>query len=399
MKLSELTIDSIKEFISGDNGLTPELSGPKILKLFNQVGFKDVYKWGDGGMPNSVSRNTYVFDRLMEINGTKEMKNLLEIVFDPRHFAKDTKKDIIIAVEKINPLLQQDGYRLETVDGKYKIIGADLPDNIEVEVHFEEIQKQIVEQIRLAKFTIWVAVAWFTDKDLMRELYNQKQKGIYLCDNNLVLAVSKEGAKIWEYALGDNSNGSLATEGDVIFANCDNGILTALNKNDGQTVVWTKTVGRAIDASPTVANGKVYIQGDTKYYCLDASNGNEVWSISQEPSYTSSSPIVDNDGVYVNALERGINAYNTANGELIWSKSNTYAGKSYGAVVYNDMIIDSGSSGIGLRKKSDGSLIWTYGEYDKWNPKNQIESNCSAVVYNTETKQAYYSSDNGNTLY
>ena len=55
MKLSDLTIESIKEFISGDNGLTPSLSGPLILKLFNQVGFKDVYKWKDGGMPQNLS--------------------------------------------------------------------------------------------------------------------------------------------------------------------------------------------------------------------------------------------------------------------------------------------------------------------------------------------------------
>jgi len=178
MKLSALTIESIKEFISGDNGLTPGLSGPLILKLFDQVGFKDVYKWGDGGMPRNLSRNAYIVEKLTEINGRKELIQLLEIVFDPRHFAKDTKKNIAIAVETINPLLQQDGYRLEEVDGKYKIIGTDLPDNIEVEVHFEEIQKQIIEQIRLAKFTIWVAVAWFTDKDLMRELYNQKRKAI-----------------------------------------------------------------------------------------------------------------------------------------------------------------------------------------------------------------------------
>ncbi len=67
---------------------------------------------------------------------------------------------------------------IEVFDGKFKVIGSDLPDNIEVEVHFEEIQKQIIEQIKLAKFTIWVAVAWFTDKELMRELYNQKQNGI-----------------------------------------------------------------------------------------------------------------------------------------------------------------------------------------------------------------------------
>lgn len=178
MKLSDLTIESIKEFVSGDNGLTPRLSGPKILKLFNKVGFKDVYKFQGGGMPNSLSRNDYVIEKLYEINGTKELVNLFEILFDPRHFAIDNSTDIPSAVEKFNPLIQQDGYRIEEIDGKYKIIGSDLPEDIEVEIHFEDIQSQIIEQIRLAKFSIWVAVAWFTDKILMRELFNKKQAGI-----------------------------------------------------------------------------------------------------------------------------------------------------------------------------------------------------------------------------
>jgi len=178
MKLSDLTIESIKEFISGDNQLTPGLSGPNILKLFNQVGFKDVYKYQDGGMPNQLSRNQYVLEKLYEINGTKQMINLIEIVFDPRHFAKDNSKNINDAVEKINPLIAQDGYRLEEIEGKYKVIGADLPEEVEVEIHFEEIQAQLIEQIRNAKFSIWVAVAWFTDKVLMRELYNKKKEGV-----------------------------------------------------------------------------------------------------------------------------------------------------------------------------------------------------------------------------
>lgn len=178
MKLSDLTLESIKEFISGDNQLTPGLSGPNILKLFNQIGFKDVYKWNEGGMPNSLSRNEYVVEKLYEINGTKQLINLFEIVFDPRHFAKDQKKDIKLAVEKINPLLQQDGYRLEEIEGQYKIIGSDLPDEINIEIHFEEIQAQIIEQIKNAKFSIWLAVAWLTDKILLRLLYTKKREGL-----------------------------------------------------------------------------------------------------------------------------------------------------------------------------------------------------------------------------
>ncbi|MFN7600751.1 MAG: phospholipase D-like domain-containing protein [Bacteroidota bacterium] len=178
MKLSDLTIDSLKEFVSGDNGLTPSLSGPKILKLFNRVGFKDIYKYEDGGMPGSVSRNQYVFNKLTEINGTKEMRNLLEMVFDPRHFANDTSKDIDAAIEKVNPLIQADGFRFEKIDGNYKIIGADLPEEVQVEIHFEDIQKQIIEELKAAKFTVWIAVAWFTDKVLFEILLEKKKQGV-----------------------------------------------------------------------------------------------------------------------------------------------------------------------------------------------------------------------------
>ncbi|RWU10737.1 phospholipase D-like domain-containing protein [Pedobacter chitinilyticus] len=178
MKLSDLTIESIIEFVSGDNGYTPYLSGTNILKLFNHIGYKDVYKWGDGGMPNSLSRNAYVREKLYEINGTKQMVLLAELVFDPRHFAMDGKKDLKQAVENFNPLILQDGYRLEDTDGRYKVIGADFPDAIEVEVHFEDIQTQIIEQIRSAKFTIWIAVAWFTDRELMKELVSKAREGV-----------------------------------------------------------------------------------------------------------------------------------------------------------------------------------------------------------------------------
>lgn len=46
------------------------------------------------------------------------------------------------------------------------------------EVHFEEIQGQILEQIRNAKYTIWIAVAWFTDKVIIQELINKSAQGI-----------------------------------------------------------------------------------------------------------------------------------------------------------------------------------------------------------------------------
>lgn len=175
MKLSDYTLSSIKEFISGDNDLTPYLSGPKIIKLFNEVGIRDIY---DSGMPGNESRNAYIFLKLKEINGTKHLISIIEKIFDPRHFLQNPQLNPEDAVEKINPLIVQEGYKLESIDGIFKITGSDLPEEVEVEIHFEEIQQQIIDQIRTAKFTIWIAVAWFTDRSLMEELFKKKNEGL-----------------------------------------------------------------------------------------------------------------------------------------------------------------------------------------------------------------------------
>jgi len=179
MKISDLTIKALKEFISGDNNYLPKLSGPKILELYNQVGFKDIYDRQNGGMPGGVSRNQYVFDKTKEINGSKELKQLLEIIINPRHFAIDRTKNIEDAVNEMNLLLVQDGFSYaKDGNGIYKITGADLPDEIQVEIHFEDIRSQIVAEIKKAKFLIWIAVAWITDGDLLREVYKRKGEGV-----------------------------------------------------------------------------------------------------------------------------------------------------------------------------------------------------------------------------
>ena len=55
-----------------------------------------------------------------------------------------------------------------------------LPQYEEVsqEVLFENIQKQIIEEIRTAKYVIWIAMAWFTDPALYQELLKKKREGL-----------------------------------------------------------------------------------------------------------------------------------------------------------------------------------------------------------------------------
>jgi len=49
---------------------------------------------------------------------------------------------------------------------------------IEQEVYFEDLQRQILEQLQTAEYTIWIAVAWFTDPVLFRELMKKRMEGL-----------------------------------------------------------------------------------------------------------------------------------------------------------------------------------------------------------------------------
>lgn len=175
MKLSKYSLDSLKEIVTGDANHTPYLSGPKLVKLFNSFGFRDLY---EGGLPHNMSRNPYALDRLEKLNGTNELKRLLlDLVDDRKYIMNEFNSDKIASI--INEIIKFDGYRLERVNGVYTLIGYDIDDDkVEVEVYFEKIQGQIIEQIRQSKYTIWVAVAWFTDRVLFDELLKKKLQGI-----------------------------------------------------------------------------------------------------------------------------------------------------------------------------------------------------------------------------
>jgi len=174
LKVSDLTLNALKPFVTGDEDPTPYLSGPELIKFFNSFGMEDEYLHNDGGLPNSWSRNEYAFETLKKINGTVHFKTLVEALSDSRKVAKPD--DVAL---QIRDIIKHDGYILEKNEFDiYKVSGGALDDKIIIEAHFQEIKNQILESIRNAKFTIWVAVAWFTDKDLANELRIKHLAGV-----------------------------------------------------------------------------------------------------------------------------------------------------------------------------------------------------------------------------
>ncbi|EGT2203407.1 DUF1669 domain-containing protein [Clostridioides difficile] len=177
MKLDEFTINKLVEIINGEsiNGeqITPYNSGRQLVELFNEYGFRDIY---GSGFP---SRRDYTKDKLKQINGTKEIEKFINNFVHSRQYI-DSSFDVNIIVDKVNTYINYNGYKLEKFDNEYIVTGEGLlkDDAVEVKVTFENIQEEIIKEIRKAKYIIWVAVAWFTDRVLFDELIKKKQEGV-----------------------------------------------------------------------------------------------------------------------------------------------------------------------------------------------------------------------------
>lgn len=172
MRLSEYALGELKNFVSGDCKLTPYLSAPKLIELFNSFGSNDEYRSG------FQSRNKYVLDKLISLNGTRELKEVFEIIFSKRHFRKNEELDLEKAVAEANFIIEDEGYKLSEIGDSYRIVLKEATDFKTSEIYFEEIQSQIKSEIFRAKYIIWVAVAWFTDRELYDLLVKKRIEGI-----------------------------------------------------------------------------------------------------------------------------------------------------------------------------------------------------------------------------
>ncbi|WP_252250191.1 phospholipase D-like domain-containing protein [Clostridium sp. ZBS13] len=69
-----------------------------------------------------------------------------------------------------------DEYALCNIFFKPRSLSEDT--EVSQEILFENIQRQIIDEIRSAKYIIWIAMAWFTDPMLYNELVKKKRKGV-----------------------------------------------------------------------------------------------------------------------------------------------------------------------------------------------------------------------------
>jgi outer membrane protein assembly factor BamB len=135
---------------------------------------------------------------------------------------------------------------------------------------------------------------------------------------------------------------------------------------DTGNILWTYTTGGAVESSPAVADGKVYVGSwDHNIYCLDAASGTLVWRYTTG-DLVSSSPAVVNGKVYVGSYDGNIYCLDAASGTLVWRSSGFGIVASSPAVVNGEVFVgclgreDGSIYGICCLNAASGALVWNY---------------------------------------
>jgi len=173
MKVTEYLIDNISPHIIGYG------TGNELVKLFNQFGFKDIYSYDNGGLPDIGKKNgqrpsktEYVKNRLNQISIRNDgsLRELLNVVINKT-------PDII---DNIQEFLNDEGYVIEQNDGVYNVQGGVIVKVKPVinEAHFQEIQNRILTALDKAKISIWVVSAWLTNETLYAKLLDKQHEGL-----------------------------------------------------------------------------------------------------------------------------------------------------------------------------------------------------------------------------
>jgi outer membrane protein assembly factor BamB len=113
---------------------------------------------------------------------------------------------------------------------------------------------------------------------------------------------------------------------------------------------------------PVITGDYVYVTSSfvtytrASFYCLNASNGAQIWNHTTPKGYGFAPPIIANDVVYTDTYLGIIFAFNASSGAIIWSTNGSLS-TMYNGVLYGD----AGSfDGIQALDSSTGKTIWKY---------------------------------------
>jgi len=164
-------------------------------------------------------------------------------------------------------------------------------------------------------------------------------------------------AVLWSTLTGGAVDSSPTVVNGIVYVGSDDGSVYAMNATTGQ-IVWKTDTGAAVDSSPTLVSGTIYVGADNGLYAIAASTGQILWKTTV--AAFNSSPTVVNGVVYVGGTD-GFYAVDANTGAVIW-KTNTFptTGLAYNSspTVVNGQVYVGADNGLYSIEAATGKITW-----------------------------------------
>lgn len=218
---------------------------------------------------------------------------------------------------------------------------------------------------------------------------------VFVAYQNNLHCIDLAGNLVWTYTLSNSIRSNPAVSNGVVYVGNDGGTLTAINISD-KTTKCTYDIGMTGEESPTIDNGKVYVQGSTKVFCLDAATGTSIWtySIASGTAYWSS-PTVANGKVYVAGFGKGVIALDAASGQELWHNTAAAETADNPPTVLHSLLVEGGANGLAAINAITGATVWNYAPFVAGGSVTPVTFYTPAAIYNRETGEIAYPSTSG----
>ncbi|MCB0377994.1 MAG: PQQ-binding-like beta-propeller repeat protein [Bdellovibrionales bacterium] len=193
--------------------------------------------------------------------------------------------------------------------------------------------------------------------------------GIYVgSDTGWFWKMDFDGNKVWEFYIpgsGNGIHGSPAVDDKKVFIGAYNGFLYALDKMSGE-LLWANPVADFIGASPLVADGGVFISGETAHpdglvARLDCNTGQTQWVSKWLGGHSHSSPAFHKEtgSILVGANSGRLFSFDVKDGSTHWQKQFRGQIKGTPTILGKRMYFGSWDKNYHAVDIATGDVLWS----------------------------------------
>lgn len=183
-------------------------------------------------------------------------------------------------------------------------------------------------------------------------------------DNGLMSIDKKDGSVIWKYPQPNNrrqptSHSSPAACGETIVCGMDDGLIVAVNSNDG-SLLWHKRIGSGLTTTPSIQGNNIFIgTSDGKVLSLELSTGNILWSTDVGGKIYSSAAIGEGR-IFVVTARNEILCLKKGNGDIVWRVAPGLILGSSPLLAKNILYLGSFDEYLYALESDSGKVIWKF---------------------------------------